>query len=307
MKALIHIGIPKSGTSSIQAFLAMNRARLARQGVLYAPYMPDFGSQFELPVTALHACGQTIAPELERRMLGLHSLSDQACYVAGFTRFLDKALAQSTAPSFIGSSEHLHAWLREPRQVAALDSFLRARFSDITYLVYLRRPEELVISRYSEAIRRGATQDFQTYLAQHRVVDHWAALKPWRRVVGRDRVQVRLLCVRALQGGDLLTDFASVAGLSLDGLQRPAPVNTALTASEIALRRQLNRLLPVLGRDGRPHWAYRAARQVLRPILARDPARLQLSMARTEDIRAWNAETTARLRKKLPPEIARWL
>ena len=303
MKALIHIGIPKSGTSSIQAFLAMNRARLARQGVLYAPYTPALGSQFEFAVTALQACGQTIGPELERRILGLRSIHDHAAYVAGYAQFLDATLRHSDATLFLGSSEHLHAWLRAPAQIAALDSFLRARFAAVDYLVYLRRPEELVVSSYSEAVRRGATHDLVTHLARHGTVTHWTALKPWLRAVGARRLSVRLVCPDALYGGDLLTDFASCAGIVLAGLQRPAQVNAALSASEIALRRRLNRVLPVLAWNGGLHWSYRAALRVLRPTLASDSRRLHLTNAQREEIRARSAAQTARLCKKLCPEL----
>ena len=301
MKALIHIGIPKSGTSSIQAFLALNRARLARQGVLYAPFTPGFGSQFEFAVTALQACGQTIAPELERRRLGLHSIYDQQAYTARYAQFLDTILQHADARLFLGSSEHLQAWLRAPRQIAALDSFLRARFVQVDYLVYLRRPEELVISSYSEAVRRGATHDLTTHLARHGTVAHWNALKPWVQVVGAGRLTVRLVCPDALHGGDLLTDFATQAGIALPGMERPGLINTALSASEIALRRRLNGILPVLGRHGGLHWSYRAALRVLGPVLARSQQRLNLTVAQRADIRARNAAENARVCKKLCP------
>ena len=38
MKAIIHIGTPKSGTTTIQSFLSLNRTALAEQGIRYAPY-----------------------------------------------------------------------------------------------------------------------------------------------------------------------------------------------------------------------------------------------------------------------------
>ena len=303
MKALIHIGIPKSGTSSIQAFLAMNRARLARQDVLYAPFTPAFGSQFEFAVTALQACGQTIAPELERRTLRLRNIDDQQAYVARYAQFLDTVLERSDARLFLGSSEHLHAWLRTPDQIAALDDFLCERFAQVDYLVYLRRPEELVISSYSEAIRRGAKHDFTTHLARNGTVAYWKALKPWVQVVGAGRLTVRLVCPDALQDGDLLADFAALAGIELRGMQRPARVNAALSAQEIALRRRLNGVLPVLGRNGGLHWGYRAALLALGSVLARDPGRLHLTAAQHADIRARNAAEIERLCKKLCPEF----
>lgn len=302
MKALIHIGIPKSGTSSLQAFLGLNRAALQVQGVLHAPFNPAFGSQFEFPVTALEACGALIRPELERRRLGLGTRAAQANYVAHYTDFLDGLLMDAgAARCFIGSSEHCHAWLKQPEQVAALDQFLSARFSEVRYLVYLRPQDELVTSSYSEAIRRGATHEFPVHLARHARHNHWAGLKPWRAVVG-SRLAVRLTSRDALQGGDLLADFCALAGIDSAGLLRPPRVNAALGAGELALRRRLNRLLPVLGRDGHLHPMYQFALCGLGGIARRDTAALVLTAQQRAQVLDQNHASNEKLRRRYFPE-----
>ena len=53
MKAVIHIGMPKSGTSTIQAFLDMNRDALSQRGVLYDRFAPAFWQ----PVTSWQSSG----------------------------------------------------------------------------------------------------------------------------------------------------------------------------------------------------------------------------------------------------------
>ncbi len=298
MKALIHIGIPKSGTSSIQAFLALNRGALAAQGMLYARFNPIHGSQFELPVTALEACGDTVGPELERRRLGFASRADQSAYVGRYRDFLDRRLQTATQSLFIASSEHIHAWLDTAERVAALDAFLRQRFAEVQYLVYLRPQDELIASSYSEAVRRGASYDFQTHLTKYNRLNHWARLKPWRAVVGRGRLHVRLTCRDALMGGTLLTDFCAVAGIDATGLRQPRRVNASLSKGEIALRRVLNRHLPVLGGDGRLHPLYRLALVGLRPLAALKPGKLRLSPMERAAILAEYQVGNEKLRKR---------
>ena len=298
MKAIIHIGIPKSGTSSIQAFLGMNCAALREQKVLYAPFNPQFGSQFEFATTALEACNAGIAPELERRRLGFASRADQRAYVAAYRDFLDRTLAQSDAQRFIASSEHIHAWLTTPEQIAALDRFLCARFSEVRYMVYLRAQDELILSSYSEAIRRGATHDFSAHLSRHARLNHWARLKHWHQVIGRQRLMIRLLRKDALAGGDLLSDFCAATGIDRCGLHQPPRVNTALSAGEIALRRQLNQRLPVLGSDGQLHPLYRRALHWLLPLTRGAAQPLTLSPAERADIRARNAPGNEKIRKR---------
>ncbi|TVP71119.1 MAG: hypothetical protein EA339_11000 [Rhodobacteraceae bacterium] len=305
MKALIHIGIPKSGTSSIQAFLALNRDALAAQGVLYARFNPTHGSQFELPVTALEACGDTVGPELERRRLGFASRADQSTYVARYRDFLDRRLQTAIQPLFIASSEHIHAWIDTPERIAALDAFLRQRFTEVQYLVYLRPQDELIASSYSEAVRRGASYDFQTHLTKYNRLNHWQRLKPWRAVVGRSRLSVRLTCRDALAGGALVADFCTAAGIELAGLRIPKRANTALSQGELALRRYLNRQLPVLGRDGRLHPLYRLALLTLRPVAALRSDKLQLSPAERAAILAEHQFGNEKIRRRFFADRAR--
>lgn len=302
MKALIHIGIPKSGTSSIQACLGLNRDALAAQGLLYAPFNPEFGSQFEFAVTALEACGASIGPELERRRLGFADRADQRAYVAAYRAFLDQVLAGAGALRFIGSSEHIHAWLATPEQIAALDRFLCARFSEVRYLLYLRPQDELILSSYSEAVRRGEGQDFETYLARHMRLSHWSRLKLWHQVIGRERLDLRLTSPDALAEGDLLSDFCKAAQIDESGLIRPPRVNEALSAAEIALRRRLNRVLPVLGQDGQLHPLYRLALRRLEPLIRGDAGRLGLSDAQRAEIMARNHADNEKIRKRYFPE-----
>lgn len=296
MNALIHIGIPKSGTSSIQAFLGLNRAALAEQGVLYAPFNPAFGSQYELPVTALEACGDGIGPDLERSRLGFHSRADQKAYVRAYADWLRQTLATAPQLHFVASSEHIHAWLTTPERITALDRFLGAHFAQVSYLLYLRPQEELLTSGYSEAIRRGASHDFATHLARRARMNLWHGLKPWLTVVGRDRLQVRLMVPDALEGSDLLTDFCAATGICTDRLISAPRVNSALSPGEIALRRRLNRVLPGQTRSGGMHPLYSAVLRLLAPVV-RNGGRLQLSPAQVAEVRARNAASNEKIRK----------
>ncbi len=276
--------------------MQINRRRLADQGVLYARYDPALGSQFELPVTALEACDTTVPPELERRRLGFRNRADQRAYVMRYAAWLDARLDGSAL--FVGSSEHIHAWLTTPALIAALDRFLTARFAEVRYLVYLRPQEELLTSGYSEAVRRGATHDFATHLARSPGINLWRGLKPWVQTVGRDRLEVRLMQPDALAGGDLLADFCATAGICADRFERPPRVNASLDLGEIALRRRLNAVLPVLARSGRPHPLHSAALRLLRPLL-RDRGRLRLRAEEVAQIRARTAASNEKLRRRL--------
>lgn len=302
MKAVIHIGMPKSGTSTIQAFLQINRTALSDQGVLYDRFTPWSGSQYEFPVTALDAVGKLVPPAYERNELGLHTHADQRAYVQRFERHLETTLAQQGGHRvFVGSSEHIYPWLKTAEPICALDRFLTARFSDVRYLVYLRSQQELVLSSYSEAIRRGHTHSLDEHLRKSGTINHLKTLNWWVNAVGQDRLDVRILAADHLRDGDLLADFCDLAGIRLSGLQRPERENTALSVEEIKLRRLLNKVLPRQNKKGKMHVAYRTAMTLLLPVFS-GQTRQRLTDAQQDEICALNAPHNERLRRRFFPE-----
>lgn len=303
MKAVIHIGMPKSGTSTIQAFLDMNRDAISQQGVLYDRFDPRFGSQFELAIIGLSAVGRQIPPQFERKLLNLHTVDDLRDYTKRYTAHLSKQLsAQSGHHSFVGSSEHLYAWLNSVEQIQALDKFLLQRFSQVQYILYLRAQEELVLSGYSEAIRRVHSHSLAQHLAASGRINHYIPVERWVRAVGRERLVLCVLSPDMLKEGDLLSDFCHHAGIDANGLPRPGRVNTAMSMEEIQIRRVLNRFLPRQGRDGDMHPFYRAA---LKTLLAtrRNRTPLTLTKEQRAEIRHMNFPQNEALRQRFLPHL----
>lgn len=304
MRAIIHIGTPKAGSSSIQAFLGDNVAALARQGVRYRRFEPAFGSQYELGVTALVRGGSAVEEVFAQRTLGFDGIASQQDYACRFSAAFDGWRADwARSDVYVASSEHLYAWLTEPATIGALHDFLENRFEDISYVVYLRPFPDFVLSAYSEAIRRGSAPELHRFIVRHaRRHLYWQRMQRWLHVVGKQRIRVRLLMPEMLEGGDLIDDFCAVCGIDPDGLHRPPRMNPALCAAEINLRRRLNRLLPSHTGRGAPHPLYLAALRFLRPLLARDRTRLTLSPVQKDLLRNASARSDENLRRVFFPD-----
>lgn len=301
MKAVIHIGMPKSGTSTIQAFLGMNGRALSQQGVLYDRFEPRFGSQFEFPIIGLSATGHMIHPIFERNLLGLHAVEDLRAYAQRYAAYLSARLAEQRGQElFVGSSEHLFAWLNSVDQIQALDRFLGERFSQVQYLLYLRPQEELVLSGYSEAIRRVHSHSLAQHLAASGRINLHTPVDRWVRAVGQDRLIVRLLLPDALHAGNLLTDFCHCVGIDANALPRPERINAALSVEEVAIRRVLNRVLPRQGRSGDMHPVYNVTLKALLSIW-RKRSELTLTAAQQAEIRQLNAPQNERVREMFFP------
>lgn len=306
MKALIHIGMPKTGSSSIQEFLKINREGLAARGVLYAPNNPDHGSQFELAVAGRTLSDNIIPEDTPRKILGLPGMEEQRRYLAAYEAFLDAQIAEAPdAWLFVASSEHIQPWLNRVNQIRALDRFLRSRFSSVRYVVYLREQADLLVSAWSERIRRGEVLDLDTHVEQRlAAVNYDAMVALWEKAIGTDRLDVRLLRSDWMEGGDLITDFCAAMGVERAGLAEPRRMNNALSAETARLRLRLNRVIPVRRKDGSLNpWYFRALR-LLGRRLPRPGTRIALTDAQRARVQASVRDSNEALRARRFPDLA---
>ncbi len=298
MKAILHIGLPKVGSSSIQEFLKINGDALRGRGIRYAPFNPNFGSQYEFGAIGRLAAGDLIGDNVGRQALNTHSAAAQQTYVAQYRAFLDAGLRDWSEPLFIGSSEHIQPWLSKPEHITALDDFMGQRFESTRYVVYLRAQPELLLSSYSERIRRGKKLSFETHLAgRTKVLNFYQTVRKWENAVGAENLDVRLMTSDALVGGDLLHDFCDVLGTELAGLTVPPRMNSALSAEDIALRLRLNGWLKPRRRNGHQNPFYALSLWVLGKRLPHPGTRLSLTPEQLEMIEKTLAPSNERLRK----------
>lgn len=235
MKLLLHIGMGKAGSTSIQDFLYCNRQLLAEQGVLYPRSIMDrtvqnIGFTTHNPITG---------PGYQRLFGVLH---DELC-AAG-------------CPTAIISAENTWARLRAAEHLRTFRGFLeRLGFEDIGIILYLREPGAFFTSYYSQLIRRGdITLPGPAGLAPlmpgrndrvRTTLDYRGGLENWCTVFGRERLQVRLFSREAFHEGDLLHDFMQALGLPWrEDYQLPGRVNESLNLREMALLTAVNQRLP---------------------------------------------------------------
>lgn len=297
MKAIIHIGTPKSGTSTIQAFLALNQPALARQGFRHAPLQQRNTAQMELGLAGLVRAGGRLTAPNRLHAMGLRAGDDQAALVARFEAMLHAGVRQWPEATYLASSEQVHAWLSSPDKIAALDSLLRGHFEQVRYVAYYRPQTEFMLSTYSERIKRGERLAFEQHFTErlHRMDFHRRA-QMWASVVGARNLSVRLLDSGVMVNGDLLDDFCTEAGIDRAGLRTPPRMNLSLSAEEIALYLRLGRVVPVRRANGGPNPAFRAALALARWRLPKPGARLALTAAQRAQILAANADSNERLR-----------
>ncbi|MEP3845592.1 MAG: hypothetical protein ABJM43_09660 [Paracoccaceae bacterium] len=251
MKSFVHIGAPKTGSTSIQTFLHENTGALARKGFRYHVNVKGRGSQWEYPMAANHVEGCLLNPA-QRSRYHANTLEEQAERVKKHLAALRKFPIRWQEPTALFSSEHILPWLKSANLVNAMDTIFSDVFSEVHYILYLRNPADLIVSQYSERVKRGSSFTFDQFFERRLPgLDHYAVVKRWHDVVGPDRISVRLLDRDFLINGDLIDDYSAQCGINVEGLKRPPRENEALTAAGAEALRALNQRIPELDSNGR--------------------------------------------------------
>jgi hypothetical protein len=211
MQIILHIGQPKTASTTIQLYFDRNRSQLAAQGVLYP--------------TSLGMKKSFIAPFLNRKGRRANLLGSEEEIVSRlrdeFSGSFEKAVL-SDETIFHCSQDNKHR----------IKELLGQHATRWRILCYVRRPDEHIVSSYQQAIRNssgfnGSFDDFYYKQLNDSYYRYNYQMERWAEVFGRDAVEVRVFHRNTLQGGPL-EDFMRWVGLDPATL----PADTVKAANE---------------------------------------------------------------------------
>ena len=233
----LHIGVEKTGTTSIQRFLAANRKALRTAGRLY-PLVPGPVSHPDLVCFGL----DDARSDRTRKQQGLTEPAQVPGFRTNFQRALNEEIAASRAEEIIFSNELLSTRLRSPAELARIKSLCAAIACRTKVVVYLRNQVDFLVSRYTTVIQHGGKDEFRVrgtaFVNYARLLDRWAT------AFGRENLIVRRFEPADFAAGDLIADFSAVIGLDHSRLVRVPRYNESLDAESLAFFRALNSRLP---------------------------------------------------------------
>jgi hypothetical protein len=235
-RLILHIGMHKTGTTSIQNELSKSRDILEKHKVHYpvfrqANHSLNFGPLFvdnpnisELFKNA-GVYGEK-AIEAEKNRL-------QEMWIKEFERFDGK--------DFIISGEQLS--LLSHDGVRRLRAFVAPYFDDVKIIVYVREPLSFLRSAMQQRIKGGKRYSHLPKLYKSRII-HYV------QEFGDENVIVRPFLSEAFAGGDLFTDFFASLGIDVDlGLSFEDKSNEALGINSLRMLTEYNKRYPYLVDD----------------------------------------------------------
>jgi hypothetical protein len=206
----LHIGTPKTGTNSIQAFLRDNDAALRERGV--AQYTPRRAENRDLSGRMRSLVEHMRNPDTEP-------------FNQWLKQFVQR-IEQDPAGTVIVSDELLWLVTGARRKRPLFMQFLSAlqQVADVHILVYLRRQDNFLMSAYQQSLKggkgRGATCRQWIHLCGGIAQTDYRRRLQWLLpMVGKDHLIVRPFETAQFVNGSLLADFLHCAGLDMkDGL-----------------------------------------------------------------------------------------
>lgn len=270
-RVVLHVGLPKSGTTFLQHALRRNAEALADRGVLYPQTADDVMFRAALDVRGNHKAWG-------RRRKDVAGAWDSLC---------------ASARRHVGTTVISHELLAPActRQVDAALSMLKGL--DVDLVVTARDPVRQLVSEWQEGVKHGRRLTFAEFEAAVRsgegeLAHRFAAaqtlpdvLHRWGRHLPPDRVHLVVGPPPGSSPDRLWNAFAAVAGFDPGGFPAgPGPLNQSLGADEADLLRRVNIALD--GRLRQPEYGrlakHRLAHQLLagrrtRPLQAPAPVR----------------------------------
>lgn len=242
MKTILHIGLEKTGTTSVQQLLKVNRAALLTQGTL-VPTSLHPGNNFYLAMASF----SLFRPDGLLKAEGIKNQAD----LDGFRRnvlakFQNELKGASGAKQVLISSEHLQSRLTSVEDIQLLKSNLESvGLNDFEVLVYLREPIRIALSHHGMAIKKGVYVDESFFEPNHprvsQILGFQKSIEMWQQVFGADALRVRLY-PEGQKPSALIEDFFAATGLSRTGLNLASDEkrNANLSAGALQILNQLN-------------------------------------------------------------------
>jgi len=241
MKALvIHAGLPKTGSTALQVFLARNHAALRRQSFDYFR-LGEFkeGSAGKISSGNGFLVARSLLPPGDGS-----ATTNPASHLAALTR----AIAASPCETGILSSEYFaHA---DTARLTDWVTALRAAGLRVRLMYFIRDQVQALSSMYVQFVKRSHCRETpEAYVARNfrdiPFLKHASFHKGQCEIFGADNVVCQTYEAATASPGGIGASFLRAIGADPSAMQVDTEtVNTGLNPAELAIMRELNKFRP---------------------------------------------------------------
>lgn len=243
-KLTLHIGLPKTGSSTIQTFLHAQHKEVRKQSIAIPTCLGPY-SHYKM---ALMFYSTSHKIDFLAKKNNLDSVEKRLRFKAQMEIRLKEELENKPTKNWLISSEFLQHCLQNEYEITSLAEMLREYFNEINLLLYVRKPIHAAVSMMSTEVKMGKPRFAIERPAYYRnLCNHQQTITMWQQAFQPNHFKISDFDLQQ-KLGTLLQDFCKNTGiawrdsfgqtqrsnqsLSLDGLQIITSLNRQMKSSK---------------------------------------------------------------------------
>ena len=258
MKLIVHIGTEKTGTTTIQSFLTLNKDLFLSNKI----YIPNVENHWQNHRHFEAICQDELDDFFWRE--NIYDTNKQKKLQEKIKKEIFKeleALKDSEIDTVVISSEHFHSRYRSVEEIQCFKNTFSNYFKEFEIIVYIRNQADMMQSYYSTALKSGMIyKSFEDFVLQELrgnryYYDYYRFIKNWADVFGVKNLKIRIFDKKEFKNGDLLDDFINVISGALyqnikNKYKIPEKLNESLNIEGERLLKIINKNLKRFSKDG---------------------------------------------------------
>ncbi len=245
MKTLyLHIGTSKTGTTTIQTYCGINREQLKSKGVLF-PIMPYHYDRITKNRNGHFLYAMIYENGVRNKEKEKQVLKQELDYIVDCFKDYDNVLLSEESIWWATATRRKGLW-------KYLQEHSQQNNYQVKIIVYLRRQDQFMMSRYNQIIKTdtgGGTQRFYEYFKDMNgkykcVMNYRQRLDYMAKFFPKENIVVKRFDRSYFYNGDLNADFLHILGVEIDDTfaELPKDENLGISVQSGELKRVLNRL-----------------------------------------------------------------
>ena len=225
----LHIGMHKTGSSSIQHGLVQNSEVLKKHDYYY-PMEGTYYWPHEHSVAPLAYGALNIRPEY----IGNRVINHEVC-----VSDIRRDIKATKCSNVIVSTEHF--WYAKTQEdVKKIFEIFADLFETMTVILYLRRQDFSIESHWSQWAKMGlTTSSFDEYCDENitdPIFNYYDSISHWIKIFGKDNVVITPFEERQFFRNNLIDDFCKKLNLKIE-IEFPASINKSPPKDYLELQR----------------------------------------------------------------------